>query len=113
MKTSGRQAARIAAPSPSYAPHPDRVLSAISRPPRPTAGHSTAIDLATNASGEVHVEVAGGPRDVAVALAGGYMMGAHRRGGAPREHDVRARPERVLKERRAGPGPIHHRADRS
>ena len=32
-------------------PHPDRVLSAISLTPRPTAGHSTAIDLATNASG--------------------------------------------------------------
>ena len=78
---------------------------------RPTAGHSTAIDLATNASGEVHAEVAGGPRDVAAALADGYMMGAHRRGRAPREHDVRAQPERVLKERRAEP--IHHRADRS
>jgi hypothetical protein len=90
MKTSGRYAARIAAPSRCSAPQPDRVVSAISRTPRPTAGHSTAIDLATNASGEVHAEVAGGPRDVAVALADGYMMGAHRRGGAPRVHDVRA-----------------------
>jgi hypothetical protein len=88
-------------------------FSAISnfRRSKPSDGRSIASDLATNASGEVHAEVAGGPRDVAVVLADGYMMGVHRRARAPREHDVRELPERVLKERRAGP--IHHRADRS
>jgi hypothetical protein len=106
MKTSGRKAARIAARHLPLRPDPDRVFSATSRTPRPTAVHSTAIDLTTNASGEVHAGVAGGPRDVAVALADGYMIGAHHRGRAPREHVVRARPARVLNERR--PGPIRH-----
>jgi len=112
MKTSGRLGGSNRSAVTFLRAHTRiRVLSAISRTPRPTAGHSTAIDLPTNASGEVQ---AGWRADLVtwtVALADGYMMGAHRRGRAPREHDVRAQPERVLKERRAEP--IHHRADRS
>ena len=50
-------------------------FSAISRPSKPNDGHSIASDLATNASGGVQVDAAGGPGDVAVALADGCTAG--------------------------------------
>jgi len=44
-------------------------FSAISRRTKPSDGHSTASDLATNASGRVQADAAAGSRDVVAALA--------------------------------------------
>ena len=43
-----------------------------SRRSKPSDGHSTASDLATNTNGEVQTDAAAGSRDVVAALADGH-----------------------------------------
>jgi hypothetical protein len=77
-------------------------FSAIFQRPKPNDGHSSASDLATNASGGVQVDAAGGPGDVVVALADGCMAGMPRGAVPPTGHHLKASEGRA----------IHHRPDR-
>ena len=85
--------------------HTDRrvaYFSATSRPSKPNDGHSIASDPATNTSGGVQVDAAGGPGDVVVAWADGCTAGVCRGAMAPTGDHLKALEGRG----------IHHRPDR-
>jgi hypothetical protein len=75
-----------------------------SRRSKPIDGHSIASDLATNASGGIQADAAGGPRDVVEAWADGQTARVRRRG-----HHLKAALRGLPKDRRSGT--IHRRPD--
>ena len=72
--------------------------SGTSRLSKPNDGHSIASDLATNASGGVQVDGAGGLGDAVAALADGCTARVPRRTMAPAGHYLRAALQGVLKQ---------------